>query len=652
MGLLVLGTPLAWDDSKQYAAHVKEHGVTQLINLWKRLKDRDGDQLLWGDEIEYMVLSFDDENKNAKLALCQSDLLPKLESLTTDLCNKDPAKAGTVPTFHPEYGRYMIESTPGSPYTGSLPDLLSVEQDMRFRRKLARRYMKPNQLLMTVTSFPRLGVPGVFTEPYFDPANAVSSHSLFLPEEITNPHARFPTLTANIRRRRGSKVAINLPIFHDTNTPKPFIDPTIPWDRNIYKEDSEAKNGAALPDHIYLDAMGFGMGCCCLQITFQANSLEEARSVYDALIPVGPIMLALTAAAPAYRGYLSDVDCRWNVIAGSVDDRTEEERGLKPLKSNQYVIPKSRYDSVDSYLSSDPPCRPEYNDNVFLYDQPIYERLINAGLDEPLAKHFAHLYIRDPLVIFSDRVDQDDETSSDHFESIQSTNWQTLRFKPPPAGSKIGWRVEFRSMEVDENMQRAQKRNAVNEQRFWFRKNPYPAGNSVSYTHSTPTTSSPPESPVSESAHPSVINGAQEVYTKAFASPDQSRCPSPLSPVSEYEEMTINEIINGNGEDFPGLLGLINAYLNSLDVEFEQKRRMRKYIEFVKQRANGTLKTAATFIREFVRSHPTYKFDSVVSQEINYDLMKALDEIERGVRRANDFLPADYQGTNYETDCP
>jgi hypothetical protein len=45
------------------------------------------------------------------------------------------------------------------------------------------------------------------------------------------------TLTANIRERRGSKVAINLPIFVDENTPQPFIDPTIPWDRNIYKED-------------------------------------------------------------------------------------------------------------------------------------------------------------------------------------------------------------------------------------------------------------------------------------------------------------------------------------------------------------------------------------------------------------------------------
>lgn len=56
MGLLVLGKPLTWQDSKQYGPHVKEHGVTQLINLWKRLKDRDGDQLLWGDEVSSLDL--------------------------------------------------------------------------------------------------------------------------------------------------------------------------------------------------------------------------------------------------------------------------------------------------------------------------------------------------------------------------------------------------------------------------------------------------------------------------------------------------------------------------------------------------------------------------------------------------------------------
>ena len=42
---------------------------------------------------------------------------------------------------------------------------------------------------------------------------------------------------------------------------------------------------------------------------------------------------------------------------------------------------------------------------------------------------------------------------------------------------------------------------------------------------------------------------------------------------------------------------------------------------------SGSLRTAASWIRNFVRSHPAYKFDSVVSQEINYDLMVAVDEM-------------------------
>ena len=32
-------------------------------------------------------------------------------------------------------------------------------------------------------------------------------------------------------------------------------------------------------------------------------------------------------------------------------------------------------------------------------------------------------------------------------------------------------------------------------------------------------------------------------------------------------------------------------------------------------------------VREFVLSHPAYKFDSVVSPEVNYDLVSAIDEM-------------------------
>ena len=51
MGLLFLGTPLAWDEAKQYADHVRAHGITQFLHIWDRLKDRCGDELLWGDEV-------------------------------------------------------------------------------------------------------------------------------------------------------------------------------------------------------------------------------------------------------------------------------------------------------------------------------------------------------------------------------------------------------------------------------------------------------------------------------------------------------------------------------------------------------------------------------------------------------------------------
>ena len=49
-------------------------------------------------------------------------------------------------------------------------------------------------------------------------------------------------------------------------------------------------------------------------------------------------------------------------------------------------------------------------------DEDIKNRLLDHGIDELLANHIAHLFIRDPLVIFSETVDQDDEVSADHFE--------------------------------------------------------------------------------------------------------------------------------------------------------------------------------------------------------------------------------------------
>lgn len=121
----------------------------------------------------------------------------------------------------------------------------------------------------------------------------------------------------------------------------------------------------------------------------------------------------MTAASPLHRGFITDVDCRWNVISCSVDCRTEEERGLKPLKENKFVINKSRYDSIDSYLS---PQGERYNDVPLVYDQDIYNKLRENDIDHLLAQHIAHLFIRDSVSLFSEKVHQDDSKDTDHFE--------------------------------------------------------------------------------------------------------------------------------------------------------------------------------------------------------------------------------------------
>lgn len=59
-------------------------------------------------------------------------------------------------------------------------------------RKLIRQKLKDHEKPITFTSFPRLGVTDrPFLDPHYD-AKGPASQSLFLPDELINPHIRFP----------------------------------------------------------------------------------------------------------------------------------------------------------------------------------------------------------------------------------------------------------------------------------------------------------------------------------------------------------------------------------------------------------------------------------------------------------------------------
>jgi len=255
-----------------------------------------------------------------------------------------------------------------------------------------------------------------------------------------------------------------------------------------------------------------------------------------------------------------------------------------------------------------------------------------------------------------------------------------VRWKPPPPRNNpndphIGWRTEFRSMEmqltdfenaaftvfivlltrviltfdlnlyvplsrVDANMQRAHSRDACAKGKFFFRRHMAPLeegddGFGIEYT----------------SMFSKVANGQSEIKSpgtvvdeeeKKSASVGAQRRFTPFATGSEeensYEEMTMAEIMMGKGDYFPGLIPLIYAYLDHINCDSATLQRISQYLDLIQKRATGELVTPAAWMRNFIRNHNDYKGDSVVTDEIAYDLMVACKEIGEGTRHVPELL--------------
>jgi len=713
MGLLVKGVPLDWPKSLEHLKYVREHGVLQFINLYKSMLTRSNDVLLWGDEIEYMIVKFDQATGKATLSLKATSVIEALEAEEAAMGSKSET------AWRPEYGEWMVEAVPSNPYGGYTVSLQDVERNIRLRQQRIQTALAADEHVLSIVSFPTMGV-GMFTHPPLAPGGNVSMSDC-VPDGCINPHPRFATLTANIRQRRGSKVNVQVPLFRDQMTPEyaastatassstsssdttgqsvfeldmggdvEFQIPTAPSTASSTTPPPSPPSGVVVAPQptIDMDCMAFGMGCCCLQVTFQARNLTESRQLYDQLAVLAPMMLALTAGCPILKGRLADTDVRWNVIAGSVDDRTPAERQISaaadPAKEGESErggtvdgpgnssVQKSRYDSIDLYISNSGHFNAKYNDVETEVDEPSKQMLLDAGIDDVLANHIGRLFIRDPLVIFENYISElDDAESSDHFENIQSTNWQSVRWKPPPVNSSIGWRVEFRSMEaqltsyenaaytvfiglvsrvilffdlnlympmskVHLNMETAHQRKAVTEGMFYFRRNVVPLSSECG-----------PDDLQEEGESKKGVGAASGGGGGGGGGGGEGEGEGGEgSTEDEVEQMSILEILMGKKVDsnskssssgdkqyFPGLMPLINAYLDIIDCDAETRFMVEDYIDFICKRASGDLVTTAEWMRNFVSAHPDYKFDSIVSEKIAFDLLEKCVGITQGTER-------------------
>ena len=139
-------------------------------------------------------------------------------------------------------------------------------------------------------------------------------------------------------------------------------------------------------------------------------------------------------------------------------------------------------------------------------------------------------------------------------------------------------------------MQKSQERDAAKNNSFHFRRNVFPSERPQTAYDLNSRPASPPSREPSYQGH-ARSNGTRVNRHERSQSRASTRCSSPDEEVGgcEVVEMTLDEVINGRGESFPGLMGLVNAYLNSLNVDVGTKCELRRYLDLIKHRAKGEL---------------------------------------------------------------
>ena len=201
-----------------------------------------------------------------------------------------------------------------------------------------------------------------------------------------------------------------------------------------------------------------------------------------------------------------------------------------------------------------------------------------------------------------------------HFENLQSTNWNSLRFKnPPSAKTDIGWRVEFRPMDiqltdfentaltvmvgmianiintfdldfvlpislVDDNMKRAHLRDGLTEIKFWW-KIPTAEQAKTGYR-------------VSDINKTEFLKSNLKNTLKLGMSHE----------IARYKELYIWQILDGDAQvGMPeGIIALCQQFMDLKKWPAAKKAETNNYLAFLSERARGKILTGARFIRNFV----------------------------------------------------
>lgn len=157
----------------------------------------------------------------------------------------------------------------------------------------------------------------------------------------------------------------------------------------------------------------------------------------------------------------------------------------------------------------------------------------------------------------------------------------------------------------DDNMHRASKMNAINNEKFWFR-------NDISHNASD---RSYREMSLNEILFGPAPLCQQHLDLAPSRDHHSSSPPSPLPPSQ----------------------GLVHRCLNFVEKELKCGRcskdtaaQLLEYLDFIRYRALGILGTDAIFLRASLLAHPAYKRDSIIPSSAAFDLVDLCVKVGRG----------------------
>ena len=178
MGFLtVMGYVMTFNEYKTHINCYKKAGLLQFANLFKKYKDINipKEKLHWGEEIEYHLYSFR-EDENLVLISCDAPAILKKYSELEEAGEKFDFK------MLPEFGSWMLEATPNLPY-GAYSEgenLLVSAKSIKLRRSQLQKILddyksevqegtdhldkgQDNLYVMSTATVPNMGSKGNMT---------------------------------------------------------------------------------------------------------------------------------------------------------------------------------------------------------------------------------------------------------------------------------------------------------------------------------------------------------------------------------------------------------------------------------------------------------------------------------------------------------